>query len=172
MKTSNIGIELIKQFEGLHDGDLTSIGLQPKLCPANIWTIGYGRALRYNNGKFVRGDRSDEELALIFPYYKTITKKDAEKFLKEDLKKFEEIVLRNVERDLMQHEFDAIVSHTYNTGGSETLFKLIANGNIEEIEQWWTETYISANGVRFRGLVIRRKVELTLFKTGILNIKL
>ena len=38
MKTSQIGISLIKHFEGLHDGDLKKIGLQPKKCPAGIWT--------------------------------------------------------------------------------------------------------------------------------------
>ena len=38
MKTSQIGIDLIKHFEGLHDGDLKKIGLQPKKCPAGIWT--------------------------------------------------------------------------------------------------------------------------------------
>lgn len=33
------GISLIKEFESLHDGDLSVIGLQPKQCPAGIWTI-------------------------------------------------------------------------------------------------------------------------------------
>ena len=35
------GIVLVKHFESLHDGDLTMIGLQPKLCPAGIWKAGY-----------------------------------------------------------------------------------------------------------------------------------
>ena len=42
----NAAIDLVKSFEGIHDGDLTVIGLQPKMCPAGIWTVGYGRALR------------------------------------------------------------------------------------------------------------------------------
>ena len=46
MKTGTKGIELIKSFESLHDGDLSKIGLQPKMCPAQIWTEGYGRAMR------------------------------------------------------------------------------------------------------------------------------
>ena len=48
MRTSNKGIDLIKEFEGLHDGDLSIIGLQPKMCPAGIWTQGYGHAIIYN----------------------------------------------------------------------------------------------------------------------------
>jgi len=50
MKISKQGIELIKFFESLHDGNLSKIGLQPKLCPANIVTIGYGRALKDKKG--------------------------------------------------------------------------------------------------------------------------
>lgn len=40
------GREIVKHYESLHDGDLKQIGLQPKLCPAGIWTQGYGRAMR------------------------------------------------------------------------------------------------------------------------------
>jgi len=32
MRTGIKGKELIKYYEGLHDGDLSLIGLQPKLC--------------------------------------------------------------------------------------------------------------------------------------------
>jgi hypothetical protein len=46
MKTSNVGIQLIQEFESLHDGDLTMIGLQPKMDPIGIWTEGYGHAMR------------------------------------------------------------------------------------------------------------------------------
>jgi lysozyme len=40
MKISEKGLDLIKHFESLHDGDLTIVGLQPKMCPAGIWTEG------------------------------------------------------------------------------------------------------------------------------------
>ena len=40
MKTGIKGIDLIKEFESLHDGDLKQVGLQPKMCPAGIWTEG------------------------------------------------------------------------------------------------------------------------------------
>ena len=55
MKTSQKGINLIKYFESLHDGDLTEIGLQPKMCPAGIWTEGYGHAIRDLKGQFFKG---------------------------------------------------------------------------------------------------------------------
>ena len=47
------GREIVKHYESLHDGDLKKIGLQPKLCPAGIWTQGYGRAMRKKNGSFM-----------------------------------------------------------------------------------------------------------------------
>ena len=53
MKTSERGIQLIKFFESLHDGDLSKIGLQPKLCPADVVTIGYGHAVKDKNGNFL-----------------------------------------------------------------------------------------------------------------------
>ena len=45
MKTSSNGIAMIAMFEQYHDGDLSMIGLQPKMCPAGIWTVGLGHAL-------------------------------------------------------------------------------------------------------------------------------
>ncbi|MDR6527433.1 GH24 family phage-related lysozyme (muramidase) [Chryseobacterium rhizosphaerae] len=38
MRTSQRGIDLIKEFESLHDEDLKKPGLQPKMDPVGIWT--------------------------------------------------------------------------------------------------------------------------------------
>jgi len=38
-------VDLIKAFEGLRDGDPTSIRLDPYLCPAGYWTIGWGHVV-------------------------------------------------------------------------------------------------------------------------------
>ena len=154
MKTSETGLQLIKHYEGIHDGDLTKIGLQPKLCPAGVWTVGYGHAL---------GKGSLEEIAKKYPNLMTITEKEAEALLAKDLPRYEAIVHKNT-KGLKQHEFDALVSHTYNTGGSETLFRLVnERGNIKD---WWLSTYITAGGVKLNGLVKRREAEWHLFETG------
>lgn len=161
MKTSSIGIDLIKHFEGLHDGDLKIIGLQPKMCPAGIWTEGYGRAMRDYKGNFIKG-LANKKLA-----YSRITIKtelEAVKALSEDLQVFESIVMRKIKVGLKQNEFDALVSHTYNTGGSNTLFELINNeANDYSIRQWFENKYISAGGVKLNGLVERRKEEAKLY---------
>jgi lysozyme len=159
MKTGKKGLDLIKQFEGLHDGDLKQIGLQPKMCPAGIWTEGWGRTIR-NKGEFVRGAENKE---LAYKIAKIKDAKQADIALIQDLKVFEVIVARKITTELTQNEFDALVSHTYNTGGSSTLFKLVNERNTEAIKKWWVEKYITANGILFRGLVRRRQSELDLF---------
>lgn len=156
MRTSKNGKELIVFFEGIHDGDMTKIGLQPKLCPAGVWTIGYGHAL---------GKGSIKELAKKHPELMTITEEDALLLLEKDLARYEQIVLKNTQ-SLQQHEFDALVSHAYNTGGSETLFRLVNEGVHKKTKNWWLSTYITAGGVKLDGLIKRRAAEWHLFETG------
>lgn len=165
MKTSKQGIEFIKKWESLHDGDLHKIGLQPKMCPAGIWTEGYGHTIRDNKGNFIKGWKN-KDLAYNFMSINnndnTKDKIEAEKLLINDLSIYEEIVLKKVSISLKQNEFDALVSHTYNTGGSSTLFRMINNGNIE-YSNWWLNTYITADGIRLKGLEKRRGEELEMF---------
>lgn len=159
MKTSQIGIDLIKHFEGLHDGDLKQIGLQPKKDPVGIWTEGYGHAMLDSNGYFLRGDK--------IPKGTVKTEKEAEELLKRDLSVYELIVARKITVDLKQNQFDAIVSHTYNTGGSNTLFYLInSKAKDSEIKKWFETKYITAGGKVLKGLVERRKAEAKLFFFG------
>ena len=144
MKTSKEGISLIKSFEGLR--------LQSYQCPAGKWTIGYGttkiNAVDVSSGMIISQD-------------------DAEHLLRQDLIQFEKKVLDNIKIPLRQHQFDALVSHTYNTGGSETLFALINAGSPSEIIRNWMETsHITGNKIVLNGLVRRRKAEAELyFKT-------
>lgn len=63
-------IAIVKHYEGLHDGDLKKIGLQPKMCPAGYWTEGYGIVITDNNGKMLRG-KENKELAYKFSKIKT-----------------------------------------------------------------------------------------------------
>lgn len=143
MKTSQIGINLIKHFEGFK--------AKPYLCPAKIPTIGYG-ATFYKDGKKVTLQD------------KPITEEGAEELLKLILKSFESIVMRKIKIPLKQCQFDALVSHTYNTGGSDTLFKLInQNAPDEQIRKWFTTKYITGGGKRLQGLVNRRNAEAKLY---------
>ena len=69
MQTSQRGIDLIKSFEGLR--------LSAYRCPADIPTIGYGTTSGVKMGD-------------------TITKERAEELLREDVRRFEDQVLRLV----------------------------------------------------------------------------
>ncbi len=139
------GIDFIKRFEGLR--------LKPYLCSAGKPTIGYGSTFYPNGRKVTLSD-------------KPITEKEAEKLLIETLKSFEKKVNRRITIPLNQNQFDALVSHTFNTGGSDTLFELINQyADMSIIEDWWTTRYITANKKLIPGLVRRRKEEFELFKT-------
>lgn len=159
MKTSQIGIELIKHFEGLHDGDLHKIGLQPKMCPAGIWTEGYGRAMRDKNGNFIMG-KENKKLACSLITIRT--EEEAEKALAEDLPPYERLVIMNSKRVLSQNEFDALVSHRYNTGGSKTLAEMVNSSN-PLLKAWWVSHYITGGGRQLKGLIERRKAEAKLY---------
>lgn len=162
MRTSQAGIDLIKRFESLHDGDLSVIGLQPKMCPAGIWTAGYGRALiDPKTGQFLKGANNRKRA---FELFTVKDEAEAERMLQEDLRTFERRVLSRLKVPVNQNQFDALVSHTYNTGGTKELFKLVnERASRDAIWNWFTTKYITANGVQLRGLVNRRRAEAELF---------
>lgn len=161
MKTNKEGVNLIKMFEGLHDGDLKQIGLQPKMCPAGIWTEGYGRTMRDSKGNFLKGLKNKK---IAFDNATIKTEEEAENALKEDLKIYEAIVLRNIKITINENQFSALVSYVYNTGGSSTLYRLINNkASAKEIKDWIENHYIMAGGKILKGLVLRRKSEASLY---------
>lgn len=146
MKTGPKGIALVKESESCH--------LRAYLCPAGIWTIGWGN-IRYANGKRVEeGD--------------VITQEQADSELEYDLGDAERIVTRNVRVPLTQHQFDALVSFAYNIGSANfigsTLIRILNSGNYafaaEQFGRW-----VYANGKKLNGLITRRARERDLFLT-------
>jgi lysozyme len=144
MKTSQKGIDLIKKYEGL--------SLKPYLCPGRVMTIGYGTTR-------IDGHPVPNDLK--------ITKSRAEELLKDDLVKFEDIVnALTPTLTLNQGQFDALVSFTYNLGGSalagSTLYKKLKQNDIigasEEFLRW-----NKAKGEVLEGLTKRRESERKLF---------
>ena len=162
MRTSENGIKLIKQFESLHDGDLRDIGLQPKMDPIGIWTEGYGHAIRDKNGGFLKGSKNIKKA---YELSKIHNEHDATNMLiNYDLPVMEKIVMQKVKVPLTQNQFDALVSHTYNTGGSQGLFALVnKKADPVEIKAWFQNKYVTGSGEKLPGLVRRRKAESDLF---------
>ena len=137
MNISQVGIDLIKSFEGCV--------LTAYLCPSNVWTIGYGHTTGVYQGQ-------------------TITKVQAEQYLKEDIVRYENYV-NNTGLSLNQNQFDALVSFTYNCGNGN-LKKLIANRSLSEIAEAML-LYNKSNGKTLSGLVRRREAERKLFLTPV-----
>ncbi|PKP53802.1 MAG: muraminidase [Bacteroidetes bacterium HGW-Bacteroidetes-1] len=144
---SDVGLQLIKAFEGKHN--------KGYLCPANVWTIGYGH--------------TGPTLGKPTPQGMTISDFDAETLLKKDMAKFEDVVTKHVKVPLSQNQFDALVSFTFNVGAgafaSSTLLKLLNQGKYDEVPAQFLR-WNKGGGKVLAGLVRRRKSEAHLFVTG------
>lgn len=141
MHISDKGLDLIKRFEGFRD--------TAYLCPAGVWTIGYGHTQDVKEGD-------------------TITQDKAEELLREEVAaKYEPIVVSNTNGlELTQGQFDALVSFVYNVGAynfeTSHLLSLLKAGDIEgaaaQFERW-----NRAGGKVLDGLTARRAAERELF---------
>lgn len=170
MKISKLGLDLIKHFEGLHDGDLSKIGLQPKMCPASIWTVGYGRALKDEDGEWLRGERDKNKAYKMYP---SLTEEDALIMLDEDCNVYENRI-NSLGLILEQYQFDSLVSFAYNVGftnlKTSTLLKYIKAKETEENIIWafglWNKAKVKGVLRPLPGLTKRRRTEAELFLTG------
>ena len=166
LTTSQKGISLIKSFETLHDGDLTKLGLQPKMCPAGVWTEGYGHAILDASGHQLKGP---ENKALAYQLAKVKNEKEAEQLLAADLSSVESQINRLGLR-LNQHQFDSLVSFTFNLGignlRSSTLLKLVRNNPNDFKIAYELPKWRRANGKILLGLERRRQSEASLYFTG------
>lgn len=146
MKVSDKGIKLLHQFEGCK--------LTAYLCPAKVWTIGYGNTF-YLDGKPVQeGD--------------TISQDEAEDLFKNILVNFENCVLKGLGKTKVnQNQFDALVSLAYNIGcgnfrKSSVLRFVSLNPNDPAIETAFL-MWNKAGGKVSRGLQRRREAESELY---------
>lgn len=139
MKASVDAYELIKQFEGLR--------LEAYLCPAGIWTIGYGHTSDVSPNSF-------------------ITIQEADEYLHRDVAAIE-MQLNKLNLSLRQCQWDAIVSFVFNIGignfkASTLLAKIRINPDdnsiIDEFLRW-----VYANGKVMRGLQKSRLTEMKLY---------
>lgn len=137
---SDRGVELIAKYEGCR--------LEAYLCPAGVWTIGYGHTAGVVKGQ-------------------TLPSKDAAKaLLKEDLKKYGAHVNECVKKGLIsfplsQNQFDALTSFCYNCGNG-SLRKLVTGRSAGEIADKML-LYNKGGGKVLPGLTRRREEERALF---------
>lgn len=140
METSQEGIALIKHYEGCR--------LESYQCSAGVWTIGYGSTKNVKEGMSISSEK-------------------AEKLLINDIQVFEKEIKKLVTVPLIQNQFDAIVSWTFNLGSSNlktsTMLKVLNNGVYEAVPEQ-IKRWNKVGGVVNDGLVKRRKSEALLFE--------
>jgi lysozyme len=140
-RTSPKGVALIKEFEGLR--------LQSYYCASGVLTIGYGSTGQH-----------------VYPG-QVISEEVAEDLLRLDLGRFEDGVRELVKVDITTHEFDALVSFSFNTGVAalehSTLLRRLNAGEDkptvfkEELPRW-----VNGSNGPLPGLVRRRQAEIDL----------
>jgi lysozyme len=150
MHISQAGLDLIKSFEGYIDR-LPDGSCRAYLCPAKVWTIGWGCTEGVTEGM-------------------TWTKEQAETGLRTEMLKHENTVKKLVTVDLNQNEFDALVSFTYNVGGGalqkSSLLKALNKGDRDAAARGFL-LWNKGGGRVLPGLVKRRQRESVLFLTPI-----
>ena len=141
----NKGTAIIRKFEGLK--------LTAYLCPANVWTIGYGSTFYENGSKVRQGDK--------------ITLDRADKLLLEMVKRFEISVRGLVKSKINDNQLGALTSFAFNVGvgalnKSTLLRKVNANPNDPTIRNEFMR-WTRGGGKVLKGLVTRRDAEANLY---------
>lgn len=144
MKISQLGLTLIGFFE-----DYRSVAYPDQ---GGVWTCGFG----HTGPDVARGT--------------TCTLEQAYVWLAADVVEAEEAVMHLVTQSLTQHQFDALVSFTYNDGihafDTSALRQYVLASRMPEAAGEFLR-WVHVKGVVSTGLVRRRKVEQALFLDGV-----
>ncbi len=156
-------IDLIKSYEGIPDGDPATVNIDPYLDPVNIWTIGWGHAIRYG-GRFLKGEADRAQMHALYP--EGITLAQAEALLHADLIDTGRDVSTMLAVEVSDNEFGALTSFAFNLGTgnlrSSTLLKKLNAGDRAGAADQFTR-WVYADGKMLPGLVKRRAAERALF---------
>jgi lysozyme len=151
MKINQATIDLVKRWEGFR--------AKAYLCPAGIWTIGYGTTSSAGVGINVKPGM-------------IITEKDADRYLRLGLDKFARQIRPSIKVPINENQFGAFLSLAYNIGpgsfrGSSALRKF-NDGDIKgaaDAIKLWNKATVNGKRQVLQGLVNRRNDEVVLFHT-------
>tara|TARA_Y100001938_G_C8049148_1_gene410659 strand:+ start:80 stop:526 length:447 start_codon:yes stop_codon:yes gene_type:complete len=139
MNISKEGLSLIKKFEGCE--------LEAYLCPAGVWTIGYGHTKDVKEGDKINRDEADY-------------------LLQEEMIEYESYINDFVEVPLEQNQFDALCSWVYNLGPTNlknsTMLKVLNEEKYSDVPQE-IKRWNKAGGEVLDGLIKRREAEAKMF---------
>ena len=167
MKLSKAGADLMHQYEGCRN--------KPYLCPAHIWTIGYGHVLYQEQIRLpvVRVEGYTGMIRKEYPLKqedsRVWTKQEIEELFATDVGNFERGVLRLVPTVVgKQGAFDALVSISFNFGLGNlqrSTIRMKANRGDWEGAADAFRVWTKGGGKVLPGLVKRREAERALFLT-------
>ena len=164
MKLSHAGAELMHRYEGCRN--------RPYLCPAHIWTIGYGHVLYQQQIRLpmVKKEGESVQIRKEFPLAegdnRVWSKEEINALFATDVSTFERGVLRLIPGiSGRQGAFDALVSFAFNAGLGNlqrSQIRMRANrgdwqGAAEALMDW-----TKGGGRVLPGLVKRREAEKAL----------
>lgn len=174
------GLRLVKQWEGILDGDPSTVNLDPYLDPVGIWTIGWGHAIvDPGTGKFLRGAAAGARARALYPG--GITTAQASDLLRGDLLDAARDVASLSKVALTDNQFSALTSFEFNTGGllildaatkrmvPSTLLRRLNKGDYAGAAAQfavWNKGRVDGKLVVLPGLVKRRAAEAELFNTA------
>ena len=149
---------------------------KPYLCPAHIWTIGYGHVLYQEQIRLpmVAKEGQSTMIRKEFPLKqednRVWSKEEIEKLFADDVNLFERGVLRLAPTlSGRQGAFDACVSFAFNAGlgnfQRSTIRMKINRGEWKDAAEAFMQ-WTKGGGRELPGLVKRRKAEVALFLTS------
>lgn len=139
-------VKFISRFEGFHS--------KAYLCPAGVWTIGFGHTSGVRKGDVVTED-------------------EALKFLRSDLRTAEGTIRLAVKAPLRQCEFDALTSFIFNVGGgnfAKSTMRQLINEHQYDLAAREFRRWNKAGGFTLAGLVRRRKAEEKVWRDAIYSV--
>lgn len=149
MKITPVGVTMVKHFEGFRSNAY--------LCPAGVWTIAYGATEGVRPGMIV-------------------TPQEGQVLLLKDMVRFENYVNKMIYRLMKWHEFDAIVSFSFNVGyrfsgksKNSVLHDAINSGNTKVVVyklSLYNKAKVDGRYIVLPGLVARRRAESFLYEYG------
>lgn len=145
MEATENAINLIKKYEGFRS--------KAYLCPAGVWTIGYGTTVYPDGSRVRKSDKFDEW--------------QCEAFFLHDVNKFSKIIDAFTTDKVNQNQFNALVVFAYSVGAEalrkSTLLKMVnENPNNPKIKGEFLK-WVYADGKKLFGLVKRRNEEADLY---------
>jgi lysozyme len=134
-------IDIVMHWEGFRG--------KAYLCPANVWTIGFGSTKGVKEGD-------------------TITRARAQVLLREDMQdavnKLYGVVPADVIDDLTENQYAALLSFVFNLGANKswTIWKVLRARDFDGVPAQM-QRFVYAGGKKLQGLVNRRADEVALW---------